>query len=39
MIADALAIAARSRRHLMQDAAGVAGLFAVLVGALHLTAF
>ncbi len=39
MIADAFAIATRSRRHLMHDAAGVAGLFALLIGALHLTAF
>lgn len=39
MIAEILAVAARSRRHLMQDAAGVAALFALLIGALHLTAF
>jgi hypothetical protein len=38
MIAEAIAIAARSRRHLMMDAAGVAALFLMLVGALHLAA-
>ena len=38
MIAQAFAIATRSRRHLIQDAAGVAGLFALLIGALHLAA-
>mgnify|MGYP005749195119 FL=1 len=38
MISDFFAIAARSRRHLVQDALGVFGLFCLLVGALHLAA-
>ena len=38
MIADAIAIVARSRRHLLQDAAGVAALFLMLLGTLHLAA-
>ena len=38
MIADAIAIAARSRGHLAADAAGVLALFLLLTGALHLAA-
>lgn len=38
MIADFVAIASRSRRYMAQDALGVAGLFALLIGALYLTA-
>ncbi len=38
MISDFFAIAARSRRHLAQDALGVFGLFALLIAALHVAA-
>ncbi|SIS54386.1 hypothetical protein SAMN05421774_101120 [Gemmobacter megaterium] len=38
MISDFFAIAARSRRHLAQDAIGVCGLFVLLIGSLHFAA-
>jgi hypothetical protein len=39
MLAEVIAIARRSRDHLIADAAGVGLLFVLLVGGLHLTAF
>lgn len=39
MITEVIAIARRSRDHLIADAAGVGMLFVLLVGGLHLTAF
>lgn len=38
MFNEFFAIVSRSRRHLAQDAAGVALLFAMLITALHVTA-